>query len=321
MVTRALYSSVLALLLFTGHALSQTTTAPVSSTAPSSAPESTSTFVSPSLNQGNGGGLSQNAKIGISVGVTLGVIILLGSIAIFCIKRGRDRALARPQTRTELHGEIHGEVDEENTPVGEDPGKSQEVYYMSGPSTAHNGMLPQPPDGFIYQGEYPMIPDQVYVPQQQAYPIIYPTAYPGDTYGYSGTAYPGTVIMDPNQQNGYAGPSNTTQYISEAHIQPQHQLHHQRSDISWTYPVSTMSPIETPPVQDLQYTYLQDYQHHTQSPSPDQNHYHPNGDLGSGQGYGEDAYYVPPPHPHASELPDQRKPVELMGEGHYKEAP
>ncbi|KAI0101385.1 hypothetical protein GGR51DRAFT_530556 [Nemania sp. FL0031] len=321
MVTRILYSGVLALWLLISHALSQTTTtlAPASTT---STPASTSTFVSPSLHRGNGGGLSDDAKIGVSVGVTLAAIILVGSIAILCFKRGRHKALARPQTRTE----VYGNMDEENTPVGGDSGKAQEGYYMSGTSTAHNGAPPQAQshNGFVYQGGgggYPTVPDQVYAPQQQqqqTYPIAYPTAYSGESYIYPGTAYSGTAVIDPNQQNGYTGPSHT-QYQSEAHAQP--QLHQPGGDVGWVYPVSATSPVDTTPVQDIQYNYLQDYQQHTQSPSPDQTRYQNRDASSSRQGYTDDAYYVPLPHPHASELPEQRKPVELMGEGHYREAP
>ncbi|KAI1120085.1 hypothetical protein F5Y10DRAFT_140224 [Nemania abortiva] len=319
MVTRTFYPSVLALWLLVDHALSQTTTASLSTTPTSSTTASTSTFVSPSINYGNGGGLSQSAKIGVSVGVTLGAITLVGSIAILCFKRGRLRALTRPQTRTD----VYGDVDEENTAVRGDLGKAQEGYYMSGSSTAHNGAPPQASDGFVYQGGggggYPTVPGQVYVPQQQTYPMAYPTAYSGETYVYPGTAYSGTAVIDPSQQGIYAGPSNT-QYLPETHVQPQQQLHQQRGDTGWAYSASATSPVDTGPVQDLQINYLQDYQQQTHSPSPDQSHYH-NADPGSAQGYGEGTYYVPPPRPHASELPEQRKIIELMGEGHYREAP
>ncbi|KAJ2975930.1 hypothetical protein NUW58_g8219 [Xylaria curta] len=308
------HASVLALWLLANHVLSQTTTA-ISPTSTNSALISASTFVSPSLRQEDAGGLSGDRKIGISIGVTLGAIILVGSIAIFCVIRRRHSALSKPETRAPGPGDI----DDENRVGEDDPGKDKGVYYMSSAATMHNGALVQAPDGTIYQsGGYPMIPEQSYSPQQQNYAMVYPPAQPGGTYGYSGTAYPAIMTIDSGHQNGYAGPSNT-QYRPEAHLQFQQQQQ-QGSHISWIYPVSSTSPVEPIAAQDFQYKYLQDYQQPPQSPPLIRNQQQ-NRDPASDQGAAVDAYYVPPPHPHISELPDQRRPVELMGEGHYKEAP
>ncbi|GAW16348.1 hypothetical protein ANO14919_057730 [Xylariales sp. No.14919] len=310
MVTGALHTSVLALWLLADQVLSQTTTAAPSTT--NSASASTSTFVSPSLNR-NDGPLSEDGKIGVSIGVTFAVIILVGSIAIFCVIRRRERTLTKPQRATGSRDNL----DDENVVVGGDLGKGKDVYYMNATPNGHHGVLSPAADGSAYQGGYPMAPDQAYAPQGQSQVMSYPTAQYGETYAYPGTSYPSTAALDASQQNAYAyaGPSNT-QYQPEAHLHPQQQQQHQQQQgghISWIYPASTTSPVEIGPVQDFQYRYLQDYQQQGQSPSPGHSP-----DPASTRG---DGYHVPPPHPHASELPDQRKPVELMGEGHYKEAP
>ncbi|KAI0447304.1 hypothetical protein F4803DRAFT_500544 [Xylaria telfairii] len=314
MITRTLRASALALWLLINHVLSQTTTE--TSPIPTiSALISTSTLVSPLSNRKIKRGLTEDDKIGISVAVTFIVIILVGSIAILCVIRRRRKALAKPQTRALGPDEI----DDETVVVGDDSGKGEQAYYMSPPQGAHQVLLQQAPDGTIYQGGgYPTIPAQTYAPQQQAHVMQYPTTHPGNTYPYSGTAYPGAMVVNPSHQSGYAGPSNL-QYQPEAHLQQQ-QPQQQGGHISWIYPVSTTSPVEAIPVLDFQYKYLQDYQQQSQDPQANQDQYH-NGDATSGQGYQANPYYVPPPHPHASELPDQRKPVELMGEGHYREVP
>ncbi|KAI0455708.1 hypothetical protein F5B21DRAFT_470376 [Xylaria acuta] len=315
MVTRTLHASALSLWLLIDHVLSQATTA--TSTPTTSALPSTSTFVSPSLSRNIERGLSEDDKIGISIGVTFAAILLVGSIAILCVIRRRHKALATPQTRAVGSSEI----DDESMVVGDDPGKGKQVYYMSPPQAAHQVLLQRAPDGTIYQaGGYSTIPEQTYAQQQQAHAMQYPATHPGQTYAYPGPAYPGSAVIDPSQQNRYAGPSNV-QYQSGAHMQ--HQQQQQGGQISWMYPVSAASPVEAILAPDFQDKYLQDYQHQQQQPQDpyaNQSQYQ-NGNPASNQGYQENPYYVPPPHPHASELPDQRKPVELMGEGHYKEAP
>ncbi|KAI3330641.1 hypothetical protein F4824DRAFT_477940 [Ustulina deusta] len=317
MVTRALYGSVLALWFLADYGLGETTTA-ASSTPTNSALVSTSTFVSPSSNRGSGRGLSDRQKVGLSIGVTLAAIIIAGSIAIFCVIRRRNRTLMKPETRAPGSRDI----DDQNMAVGGESGTGKEVYYMNATSTGHNDALQQAPYGFAYQGGgYPTIPDQMYA-HQQMQGMLYPTAQYGGTCVHPGTAYPGIMAVDASQQHGYSGPS-ITQYQPEAYLQPQQHHHHQQQqggDISWIYPVSAMSPVEQAPAQDFQYKYLQDYQHQVQSSSS--GHYQSqDGNPTSIQGYQEDTYHVPPPHPHASELPDQREPAELMGEGHYKEVP
>ncbi|KAI0540430.1 hypothetical protein GGR58DRAFT_146322 [Xylaria digitata] len=325
MVTGTLNASVFALWFLADYVLSETTTA-ISSTLTNSALVPTSTFMSPSLSQSDGA-LSENAKVGVSVSVTLGAILLVGSIAILCVIRRRNRVLTNPQRRVAGSRE---NVDDENMVGGDNPGKGKEIYYMSPPSNGHPGVFSQAPNGTTYQGGggYPTTPDQTYVLQGQPQATSYSTAHYGEAYAYPGTAYPGTTAIDASQQNGYAGPSNT-QYQPEIHLQPQQhqpqqyqqQPQQQQGDyINWTYLVSAASPVEAASVQDVQYQYLQDYQQQGPSPSPSHSQ-RQNGDSASTQGYQGKTYYVPPPHPHAIELPEQRKPVELMGEGHYKEAP
>ncbi|KAI0402443.1 hypothetical protein F4802DRAFT_575763 [Xylaria palmicola] len=328
MVRGTTNAGVLALWLLAGHALSQTTTATSPAPTGSALGPSSSTFVSPSLHRGsNGGGLSENAKVGVSIGVTFAAIILVGATAIFCVIRRRNRALTNPQRRAA----DQGDVDEENAVVADGAGKGKEVYYMSPTTAAHHGAAASPhaPNGVIYQGGGYPIPGQPYGSPQQTYAAAYPTAQQsGETYTYSGMAYPATTsVVDPSQQHGYAGPSNT-QYQSEAHLHSRQAQQAQQpgGEAGWTYPVSAQSPADALPAQDMQYQYLQDYQQqqqqqqqHPANPHSDQS---PNqsGSSASTQGHQEDTYYVPP-HPHASELPEQRNPVELMGEGHYKEAP
>jgi hypothetical protein len=337
MVFRTLPASVLALWLLAGHALGQSsithlsTPAVVTSTG-IAVPDSTisevgtststpsPTFVSPSLRHARRG-LSEKAKTGISVGVTLAAILLVGSITILFVIRRRNKALTKPQTRT-----VGGHVDEEDMTFGDRLGKGKEEgYYMSSTSAPSHGVFQQAPGGFIYQGEgYPTMPNPIYTSQQQEQQQTYPTSYtagqPGEAYAHPGTVYPGTVMVDPSQQqNTYAGPSYS-QYQPETQLQPQPQ---HGGDASWVYPISATSTVEPAYIQEYHQKYLQDHQSTHQYPdqvASDYNTYQ-SADPAPSQAYQEDAYHVPPPHPHASELPDQRPPVEMMGEGHYKEAP
>lgn len=301
MVTRTFHISVLALWLLTDCVWGQTT-----GTATTSAPATTSTFVSPFFSEIKESGLSENTKIGISVGVTFGFIILVGATAILCVIGRRHRVLKRPETR--LSGS--DDVEAEGVVKGDGLGKGKDVDYMSPASAAQYGALPQGPDGSAYYPEagYPAMSGQTYAPQQQyqTQAIMYPAAQSGMTY----------IYPDPNQQqNRYAGPSNT-QYQPEAHRQSQQQQ--QGGHISWIYPMASTSPVDAAPSHEFEYKYLQDYQRQGQQ---QQDYEQQNGEHGANQGYGEDTYYVPPPRPNVVELPEQRKPVELMGEGHYKEAP
>ncbi|KAI1203688.1 hypothetical protein F5X97DRAFT_97650 [Nemania serpens] len=340
-------------LLLAGNVLSRpTTTTAISLTPPTpapanSAPAPVSTLELRSADHGNGAGLSDSVKVGVSVGVTFAAILIVGTVAIFCVKRGRSRALARPQTVTDGPDDM----DDENgmgRAVDENPGKGKETYYMNATSPTHEGAVVSPqaanPDGFMFHSAgYPTMPEQIYSPQQQDHAITYHAPYSADSYAYTGTGYPGyqgTTVVDPSQQSGHAGPSNT-HYPLDAHLQPQQQQQQQQQQqyqqgghTSWTYSLSATSPSseEPGPPQDVQYQYLQDHHQYqqTHSPSPDANHHHhqdqhQGAELSSRHEHGyyrEDAYSpVPPPHPHASELPDQRPPVELMGEGHYSEVP
>ncbi|KAI1159325.1 hypothetical protein F5B18DRAFT_637351 [Nemania serpens] len=351
MVPRTLHASVVLApwLLLAGKVLSQPTTAiSRTPTLANSTPASTLTFASRSLSRRNGEVLSDSAKVGISIGVTFAAILIIGTIAILCVKGRRSRALARPETRTDGPDDL----DDENVVRGESPGKGKDIYYMSTTSPTHEGagVLPQAPapDGFVFHNAgYPTMPEQIYSPQQQqqSHPAAYHAPYSADSYAYPGTGYQGyqgTTIVDPSQQSGHAGPSST-HYAPEAHLQPQQQQQQQQyqqgGHSSWTYSLSATSPSseEPGPAQDLQYQYLQDHHQyqHPQSPSPDPNHHHQDQyqyqhhhqstELNSGHEHGyyrEDAYSpVPHQHPHISELPDQRPPVELMGEGHYSEVP
>ncbi|KAI1178967.1 hypothetical protein F4777DRAFT_536331 [Nemania sp. FL0916] len=309
MGTTIWYSTVLTSWLLVGHVLSYATASPTSVSMP--------TNLSPSLSYNTKRDISETAKTGISVGVTLGALFIIGSTAILCIKRGRKMALARPETRTEGPEDI----DDTNTPAHDNVGKGEEAYYMSTTSNPSAGMAPQAPAGFVYQGEYPTMPDQRYAPQQPTHAMVYPNTYSEEAYGHSATAYSRNNIIDPSQQNGYAGPSNT-QYQGETQLYPRQQPQQwQGAHTSWENPASTTPPGETAPMHDLQPTYLQDYQPYAQSPSPDHGHYRSR-DASVSPGYGGgDDMYIPPPRPDASELPEQRRPIELMGEGHYQEAP
>ncbi|KAI0803794.1 hypothetical protein GGR55DRAFT_374641 [Xylaria sp. FL0064] len=318
MVTRASYAGVLALWFLADHVLSETTTA-VSSTPPNSALLPTSTFVSPSLNRKDGGGLSESMKVGVSIGVTLAAIIIVGATAILCVIRRRNRTLMKPQTRAIASRDYQ----DENMVAGDASGKDKGAHYMNGSLNAQAGHFQQAQNGFVYHGGergYPTIPGQTYAPNQQIQPMSYPIAPYGETYVYPGATYPGTTVPDASQHNGYAGPSNTN-YQPEAHLQQaQHHQQQYGGDISWIYPVSTLSPVEATPAQDSQYKYLQNCQHQMQNSTSDHNQSQ-NDNTNPAQGYQGDTYYVPPPRPNASELPAERKPVELMGEGHYKEVP
>ncbi|KAI1307435.1 hypothetical protein F5Y03DRAFT_352243 [Xylaria venustula] len=317
MGTRALYAYILALWLLSDHVLGDTTTA-TSSTPTNSAIIPASTFVSPSLNQHNGG-LSDKAKVGVSIGVTFAFIIIVGATAILCVMRRRNRTLLKPQTRAIASRD----VDHENMGGGGESGKGKGAGYMNGALNGHNGMFQQAPNGFVYQGEgYPTIPSQTYAPHQQIPAVSYPTNQYAETYVYPGTTYPGTTVVDANQQQGYAGPSNT-QYPLQTHlqsIQPQQPQQQQGVDPNWIYPVSAISPVEATAAQDFRYNYPQDYEKHAHGSKPSHTHNH-NANTTVAQGYEDSAYHIPLPPPNVSELPDQRKPIELMGEGHYKEAP
>ncbi|KAI0967865.1 hypothetical protein F4678DRAFT_475006 [Xylaria arbuscula] len=318
MGTRALYAYILALWLLSNHVLGDTTTT-ISSTPTNSALIPASTFVSPSLNQHNGG-LSDKAKVGVSIGVTFAFIIIVAATAILCVIRRRNRTLLKPQTRAIASRD----VDHDNTVAGGESGEGKGAGYMNGALNGHEGMFQQAPNGFVYQeGGYPTIPSQTYAPHQQMPAVSYPTSQYAETYVYPGTTYPATTVVDANQQQGYAGPSNT-QYPSQTHLrsiipQQQHQQQH-GDDPSWIYPVSAISPVEATAAQDFQYKYLQDYETHIQG-SNSGHAQNQNGTPTVAQGYEANAYHVPPPPPNVSELPDQRKPIELMGEGHYKEVP
>ncbi|TRX90015.1 hypothetical protein FHL15_009116 [Xylaria flabelliformis] len=280
MITRNLCTSVLALWLFIDHALSHPTTA-TSSTLTNSA--SISTLVSPPSSRIFARTLTENGKIGVSIGVTFAAIILVGSTAIFCIIRRRRTALSKPQTR----GFGPGEIDDDSVVVGDDLGKGKQAYHMSPPQASHQVLIQQSPNGTVYQaGGYPTIPEQTYAPQHL-------TTNPGDISPYSGTAYSGLEPLDPSQQVGYAGPSNA-QYLSEARLQSRQQA---GDNISWRHPSTATSPIDGFPAPDMEERYLQDYAQQ------------------------EAAYYIPPPRPDTVELPEQRKPLELMGEGHLREIP
>ncbi|KAI1738137.1 hypothetical protein F4680DRAFT_426219 [Xylaria scruposa] len=283
MITRNLCTGILTLGLLIDHVLSHPTTATSSALANSA---SISTLVSPLSSRIFARTLTEDDKIGVSIGVTFAAIILVGSTAIFCIIRRRRTALSKPQTR----GLGPGEIDDDSVVVGDDLGKGKQVYHMSPPQAPHQVLIQQAPNGTVYQaGGYPTIPEQTYVPQQQAHLAM----NPGDISPYSGTAYSGLEPLDPSQQVGFAGPSNA-QYLSEARLQARQQ---QGDNISWRHPSTATSPIDGFAAPDMEERYLQDYAQQ------------------------EAAYYIPPPRPDTVELPEQRKPLELMGEGHLREVP
>ncbi|KAI0183662.1 hypothetical protein EV127DRAFT_446428 [Xylaria flabelliformis] len=280
MITRNLYTSALALWLLIDHGLSHPTTA-TSFALTNSALPSTSTLVASSSSRIFTRALTENGKIGISIGVTFAAIILVGSTAIFCIIRRRRTVLSKPQTRG------LGPGDDDSVVVGDDLGKGKQSYHMSPPQASHQVFIQQAPNGNVYQaGGYPTIPEQTYAPQHLS-------PNPGDISPYSGTAYSGLEPLDPSQQVGYAGPSNA-QYLSEARLQSRQQA---GDNISWRHPSAATSPVDGFPAPDMDERYLQDYAQQ------------------------EDVYYIPPPRPDTVELPEQRKPLELMGEGHLREIP
>ncbi|KAI8627896.1 hypothetical protein F5Y19DRAFT_158025 [Xylariaceae sp. FL1651] len=336
MLTRVRHLGLLTLWLLAGHASSETT--PVPSPTPTTPMlVTTSQFVSPSLNQ-KSGGLSEGAKTGISVGVTLASILLFGSLTICCVIRRRNKALTRPQRRVPDATGDSGE-----TVVDDGLGKGKEEgYYMSSTSPhahgavdAQHGVFQQAPNGVAYHGDggYSTIarPDPTYAQQQQVHAISYPTTQPGEAYGYPGTGYHGVNL---SQQAGYAGPSYS-QYQPEAQSHPQQQQllqqQQQRGDISWVYPISATSVASPAHGQEYQHQYHTPdvIPHQDQPQSLDQSQDQDEDmTLYQHEYYGpehtpaqQDTYHIPPPRPDVSELPDQRKPIEMMGEGHYKEAP
>ncbi|KAI0204154.1 hypothetical protein F4808DRAFT_370357 [Astrocystis sublimbata] len=324
MITRILNPSAVALLLI-DHVSSQRTI-DTSTTSTESTIISTAAFIPPGFSRIGKRDLTEDDKIGISIGVTFALIILVGTTAIYCVIRRRRKALENPQTRSLGPGD-NGE---EGMDIQNDAGKGKEVYNVNPQRASHQFVLHQAPNGRIYQtGPYPIIPAQTYTPQPPAQisPSPYPTYQPGQMYSYPGSAYPGTPIMSPSQQSSYAGPSNM-QYPPEAHVQAQQYQQYQQyqqpqqqqggDHMGWTYPASAIStaPVEIIPATDLQYRYLQDYLQQPQDTKAG-----PDGHPALNEEYGENKYNVPPPHPHVSELADERKPVELMGEGHYTEVP
>ncbi|KAI1190709.1 hypothetical protein F5B17DRAFT_385506 [Nemania serpens] len=321
MVPRPLHASVVVFLapwlLLALSPLTTATSLTPTFTPADSAPAPRSPFAPRLLNRRDGAALSDSAKAGVSVGVTLAAILIVGSITIFCVKRGRSRALARPETRTDGLDDV---VEDANRVGGESPDKGKELYYMSTTSPTHEGMSvsPQPPgpapDGFVFHnnGGYPTMPEQMYSPQQPSHAVSYYTPYSPDTYAYSGTGYPGyqgSAIADSSQQSGHAGPSSA-HYPPEVHLQPQHQQqqYQQGGHSSWTYSLSATSPTpESPgPAQDVQYQYLQDHHQYqqTQSPSPDPSP-HPN-------------YYHHHNHNHHQDQQQQHQSAELSS-GHEHE--
>ncbi|KAI1816147.1 hypothetical protein GGS20DRAFT_262734 [Poronia punctata] len=406
MVTRILHTGLLALWLIAGQlAWCQTTTKVAvgpDSTAPSIA--STSEFVSPSLHKSDDG-MRESTKLGISVGVTLGSIILVGSTTILCMLRRRNKALLKPQ-RSVPPGD--GDFETGGVVTDEAFGKAkEESYQMTPPTAAKASRLLKSPVRFADQdGVYPTMPERAYAPQhppnpteiqqQQQYPQT--MAYPDrnaeiiNPYATAGNTYPEIEISNYSQQNAYAGsdqyqyqhevqqlqqhPNNQQQPYQLPHHQQlqQHQndqqqqqqpyqlSHHQQprqeqqqphqqpqgDHLNWVYPVSAGSASVSNPVSatstsgtpEPHIQYLQDYQPKMQTSDPAPEVYHPpqqrsdrlvshqdqqqpNVDLSTFLGYENDRnkYHVPPPHPNVSELPDQRKPVEMMGDGHFHEAP
>ncbi|KAI1825016.1 hypothetical protein F4861DRAFT_219423 [Xylaria intraflava] len=305
MASRTLTAGLLALCLLAGQAISETAAAnpamPPAATSPAAAP--TSTFISPSRNQPKGG-LSESAKIAISISVTLGTIILVGAISILCVVRRRNRERLRTQQR------LPDRNDAEAVVFNEEASKSRsDLHAMSASAAALRDAHAHAPDGFAY----PAMPDPTYAPgtQQGGYPGVSYMEYQGGSHPqlqqqqYS-QQYPQQY---PQQHDSIPPPPPPKPEPRTTNLPPPKNLTQRQDHARWLYPVPEQEPPERespnqeqdrdqdhPPLQDLQFTYLADYQPPAQS----------------------NPFYVPP---HISELPEQRRVLELSGEGHHYEVP
>ncbi|KAI1642818.1 uncharacterized protein F4817DRAFT_277115 [Daldinia loculata] len=211
---------------------SQTTTA--------QAPAATTTSPSDEDNKG----LSDGAKAGISVGVTLGIIAIAGTPFVLWLLRRRQRRIDEAAAAA-------------MAAVRRDQYKPENGYAGPGPAYGPDGTQAGAQtvvgaDGYVYGAL------QTYAGYPQAQPL-----QPG--YGQQQQQQPQQGVAYP-QQMGYAIPQQAgfTQ------------------DGGWMY---------TPPTGDNGAHYQQQQQ---------QQHYY---------------------QQHPQEMPGDTKPVELMGEGHYKEVP
>ncbi|KAI0149465.1 hypothetical protein GGR57DRAFT_473497 [Xylariaceae sp. FL1272] len=309
---------------------------------------------------GKRSGLSEGAKNGISVAVTLAFILLVGSVATYCVIRRRRKVLQRPARAPAAIAADEGIHFEPTYLV---KGK-QNALFTNSPSVAgqpsapgQQPMFQQPANEFAYpsQPACPTIPQPqtAYIPQQSTHTASHSSRGPVDDHSYNGTI---PTAPSPSN-NGVAGPSYSQSY-SQYHPATQPLQYEQHANgAGWVQPEPISSaPITRSQVQshDFQYNYQSPAQlaHQTQDQplSRSQSRYqtapvsatmtsfdditssnmylipeHIPQPTGDGEDYeqiyqaGFDSYHVPPPHAHASELPEQRKPLELMGEGHYKE--
>ncbi|KAI1263501.1 hypothetical protein F5Y18DRAFT_130054 [Xylariaceae sp. FL1019] len=307
-------------------------------------------------------GLSQGAKNGISVAVTLAFILLVGSIATYCVIRRRRKVLQRPARAPAAIAAdegIHFEPTylvkgKQNAPFTNSPS-------VGGQPTAQGEQhaIQQAANHCTYPSQepaYPTIPQPqpAYIPQQSTHTFSHSSTTPVYDYSYNGT----TQTVPSPTNDGFAGPSYSQSYsYYQPATQPSQYQH--ANGTGWAQAESTLpAPIEEgkPRSHDFQYSYQSpdqtayQTQGHTLNRSHSQQSQHSAApvsatmtsfdDISSsnmylipehipqptGEGEGDDrtyqagfdGYHVPPPHAHASELPEQRKPVELMGEGHYR---
>ncbi|KAI0119697.1 hypothetical protein F4814DRAFT_251327 [Daldinia grandis] len=205
-------------------------------------------------------GLSDGAKAGISVGVTLGIIALAGTPFVLWLLRRRQRRIDEAAAAA-------------MAAVRRDQYKPENGYPGPGPAYGPDGtqvgaQTAVGADGYVYGAP------QTYGGYPQAQPL-----QPG--YGQQQQQQPQPGVIYPQQMgyamtsDGYAQPTATTTagYPQQAGF---------TQDGGWMY---------TPPTGDNGAHYQQQHQ--------------------------QQYYY----QQHPQEMPGDTKPIELMGEGHYKEVP
>ncbi|KAI5867454.1 hypothetical protein GGS23DRAFT_178682 [Durotheca rogersii] len=158
-------------------------------------PSSTAVPTSGDAPNGGGGGLSEGAKAGISVGVTLGVIALGGMIAVLWFLRRRQRkrdaeaaaAAAAAATKGGAGGEAGGAEYQQPQPYM----SPMSGYVVPTPGSGNNSM----------RGGYAPIPS----PAQAVFAAAVGGARPGSEKGHQSQPSPGSVSaggMTFSQQDG-----------------------------------------------------------------------------------------------------------------------
>ncbi|KAI2632816.1 hypothetical protein GGS21DRAFT_521498 [Xylaria nigripes] len=349
MVTRTLCAGFLASSWFlAGHVIGKPTTAETSSPVVF-APITSSTFVSPSLHR-DSGGLSDTAKISISIGVTLGSILLVATVSILYLVRRRSKPLPEPESLADGVGAGNGAAKAEN-----------DGYYMRENPIAPHGAHSAAPNGFVvpaaYQGQDPAT-QQGFAPQTTYHathtvtqvglappvafhgghmvgpatfhqhsepqtpitpiePIYTPpgqaaSPYTSSTLAESGLSYPSQLDLLSGRAYSPSAAATRLQPPPGTHFQQLQEQYQQALNQrhNTIHTLSGHSSRGETPVQDLQITFLQDY---TEQPEP--------GPSGSATHDPENPYYVHPPAPNTVELPEQRRVLELGSDGLISEAP